>query len=56
MRTIKQKAEKERDKIKAEIDSIAVMSSCPQDLTPINGENFKIRDLNFQVIENSPFV
>ena len=42
-------------KLKAEIDSIAVMSSCPQDLTPINGDNLKIKDLNFQVIENSSF-
>ena len=44
---------KDKIKLKAEIDLIAVMSSCPQDLTPINGENCKIRDLNFQVLESS---
>ena len=56
IKTQKNKNDQKIEKVKAEIDSIAVMSSCPQDLTPINGENFKIRDLNFQVIENSPFV
>ena len=42
------------DKIlfKAEIDLIAAMSSCPQDITPINGENCKPTELHFEVLSN----
>lgn len=36
-------------KLKSHMESIAVMSSCPQDLTPINGENCKIQDVYFKV-------
>ena len=36
-------------KLKSHMESIAVMSSCPQDLTPINGENCKIQDIYFKV-------
>ena len=36
-------------KLKSHMESIAVMSSCPQDLTPINGENYKIQDVYFKV-------
>ena len=36
---------------KAEMNLIAVMSSCPQDLTPINGKDCKPTELNFQVFD-----
>ena len=35
---------------KAEIDIIAVMSACPQDMTPINGDDCKPVELHFSVI------
>ena len=35
--------------LKAYMDSIVVMSSCPQDLTPINGNDCVIQDLFFKV-------
>lgn len=36
-------------KLKAYMDTIVVMSSCPQDLTPINGNDCVIQDLFFKV-------
>ena len=35
--------------LKAYMDTIIVMSSCPQDLTPINGNDCTIQDLFFKV-------
>ena len=35
--------------LKAYMNTIVVMSSCPQDLTPINGNNCVIQDLFFKV-------
>ncbi len=35
--------------IKAELDTIAVMSACPMDITPINGEGCQPTELHFNV-------
>lgn len=35
--------------LRAELDVIAVMSSCPQDVTSINGEDCKPRDVKFLI-------
>ncbi len=34
---------------KAEIDAIAVLSACPQDITPVNGEGCEPSELHFSV-------
>jgi uncharacterized protein YcgI (DUF1989 family) len=36
--------------LRAEIDSIAAMSACPMDVTPINGEGCQPTELHFSVI------
>ena len=37
---------------RAEMDMIAVMSACPQDITPINGSDCKPTELHF-VVDNA---
>jgi uncharacterized protein len=37
--------------LRAEMDLIAVMSACPQDLIPINGDDMKPVELHFEVID-----
>jgi uncharacterized protein YcgI (DUF1989 family) len=34
----------------AEMDCVVVMSACPQDLVPVNGEACMPRDLHFEVL------
>jgi uncharacterized protein YcgI (DUF1989 family) len=35
---------------RAEMDCIAAMSACPQDMLPINGAECKIMDAHYQVL------
>lgn len=37
--------------MRAEMDLIAVMSACPQDMIPINGDDMKPVELHFEVID-----
>lgn len=38
-------------RLRAEMDTIVVLSACPQDVTPINGAECTPRDAHFEVIE-----
>ena len=40
--------------LRAQIDCIVVMSTCPQDMVPINGKECKIKAVHFELL-NSPF-
>ena len=35
---------------RAELDCVVVMSACPQDLVPVNGEDCIPHDLHFEVL------
>jgi uncharacterized protein YcgI (DUF1989 family) len=35
--------------MRAETDIIAVMSACPQDLTPVNGDGLAPTELHFRI-------
>jgi uncharacterized protein YcgI (DUF1989 family) len=37
--------------LRAEMDCVVVMSACPQDLIPINGENMTPVELHAEVVE-----
>ena len=37
--------------LRAELDTIAVMSACPQDMTPVNGEGVAPDVLQFEVLD-----
>ena len=39
----------DRVTLRAELDCIAVMSACPQDMTPINGPDMRPVELHFEV-------
>ena len=41
----------DRVRLRAEMDSIVVLSACPQDVTPINGAECTPRDAHYEVIE-----
>lgn len=40
--------------LRAEVDVVAVLSACPQDITPINGADHTPRDIAYAVLQDAP--